>query len=780
MTPSPRTPTDSLASDLPQPSRSPRRAAEKAPTPTHALPNPTGLRTSGKTHSQTTGLSERGGSPTHLPARSNPTGLSESCVSDAERRERPQASCLSAASLDACSDRSGASAGVAPSLDLLVLAPALSEVEGGQAKRTYNTAKTALTLLLAVLTTPAAHTQPTTDHTPVCPTLTGWQALACIRDAYSPTTVLGYDTARDSLFSHVWRQTEVTTDTSIIWHNGIPDTTFHHTDTLRFVEALYGGARGLYDPDSTSLSPRLQAQSAGFNTEHVWPQSRGADQGDAHSDLHHLAPAWAEFNSARSNRPFGSGFDQWPNTYKWHKGRTTRYASASAAPPKEPWLYSRVERDFLSTPDNGDGWTSLAEMGRFDVRDAVKGDVARMAAYVLALYQIEAEDGQQGRAFIERTLDVLLDWHLSDPASAEEQTRNDRIHAIQGNRNPFVLDPTLMRRAFYQGVRERPPTAAVWINEIHYANGGADVGEGVEIAGPAGTNLYGYRLWFYSRSGRTYGVDLGGGARSHRLSLTSSLSGTPHSGHLGALWIPAAKMRGGCNGLALIAPNGAVEQFLSYGGCRFNALSGPVYDFAALSGATSPTHPDSLVWSDAVTAPGRWSAQEWDALAPGQSLQLTGSGGSYADFTWTTPTTASPGSVNSHQSHVTSLPSARSGGSGNAAAPALALTAEPNADARTLHVGALYPNPTRDRIRFHATTPVTVTLYDALGRRIPTLSSREPALSASKGAQRQPAPHSMRRGDLPTSHLAPGLYIARFTSGGPTPHTVTRCFTVAR
>ena len=320
-----------------------------------------------------------------------------------------------------------------------------------------------LVLLLLSFAAPAASGQTT-----VCPGLKGWQALACIRDGFTPATVLDYDTARDSLFSHVWA------DRASSWA-GLT------------IEGIYGGQRsGFSTYQRSARDVRLDAQDWGYNTEHVWPQSRGADQGRAHDDLHHLAPAWAEFNSARSNRPFGSGFDQWPDTYKWHKGRTTRYASASTSPPKEPALYSRVEKDFLSAPDNGDNWTSLDEMGRFDVRHVRRGDVARMAAYFLAIYQIEAEDGQEGRAFIERTLDVLLDWHETDVVDQDEQTRNDRIATIQGNSNPFTLDPTLLRRALYQGDRERPRIAPVWINEIHYANDGQDTGEGVEIAGPAG------------------------------------------------------------------------------------------------------------------------------------------------------------------------------------------------------------------------------------------------------------------------------------------------------
>src|SRR5690606_26192064 len=43
-----------------------------------------------------------------------------------------------------------------------------------------------------------------------------------------------------------------------------------------------------------------------------------------------------------------------------------------------------------------------------------------------------------------------------------------------------------------------------WINEFHYDNIGADVGEFVEIAGPAGLDLSNYRLLLYNGGGDTY------------------------------------------------------------------------------------------------------------------------------------------------------------------------------------------------------------------------------------------------------------------------------------
>ena len=36
--------------------------------------------------------------------------------------------------------------------------------------------------------------------------------------------------------------------------------------------------------------------------------------------------------------------------------------------------------------------------------------------------------------------------------------------------------------------------SAVWINEIHYENSGADANEGVEVAGPAGVSLHGMTI----------------------------------------------------------------------------------------------------------------------------------------------------------------------------------------------------------------------------------------------------------------------------------------------
>ena len=619
---------------------------------------------------------------------------------------------------------------------------------------------------------------PSTPAGVICPSLRGWNAESCLRAAYAPTQTFHYDEARDHLYETVWVET-VRQVGSTTWHD---------------LSGLYGGLVRSWERERP-LTPRTQMQDGGFNTEHVWPRSRGAQtgpstDGPSHNDLHHLAPAFGTFNSARSNRAFGDDFDHPSDTQKWLRGSTTRYASSG--PPADPATWSRVERDFQSQPDDSDGYTSLDELGRFDVRHALRGDVARMAAYFLVTYRIEAEDGDEGRAFIDATLDVLLDWHQADPVDAFEIQRNERIYRAQGNRNPFVLDPTLLARTFYQGPNA-PRPRDLWINEIHHSNDGPDVDEGIEIAGRAGTDLYGYRVWTYSGYGFLYQVDGDGTDGSPAVAFRGAID--DEGGGIGAVWQGAERLRGGCQGLALTDPDGVLLQFLSYGGCAFNAIEGPVFDAAeaASPGGGLPSHPDSLAWSTVIRGPRgpdgtHRRVQEWSELPAGHSLQLTGSGDAYTDFAWTGPLPETRGRLNDYQAPGLRVANAVSGWASGDAVPLglLAPAVDPSHDedrdgiesprlgaevdaAEELAVSSPHPNPARTSTRLRIAAPpgarIRVTVFDALGRAV--------------------ARHDAAAGDLrlDVAGLASGVYVVRITgAGGGTTgtQTVTHRLTVVR
>ncbi len=163
---------------------------------------------------------------------------------------------------------------------------------------------------------------------------------------------------------------------------------------------------------------------------------------------------------------------------------------------------------------------------------------------------------------------------------------------------------------------------SVFINELHYDNDSGDVGEFVEVAGPAGTDLSTYSIVLYNGSGGTsYG--------------TTTLSGTIDdeggSGFGAVSFLISGIQNGAPDGLALV-DGGSVVQFLSYEG-DFTATDGPA---------------NGMMSTDiGVSEPGNTPV--------GQSLQLTGTGDMYAEFTWTGPAAESPGDINAGQTFMAAV-----------------------------------------------------------------------------------------------------------------------------
>ena len=186
---------------------------------------------------------------------------------------------------------------------------------------------------------------------------------------------------------------------------------------------------------------------------------------------------------------------------------------------------------------------------------------------------------------------------------------------------PFSRTPLLLAVAAVAFAAAPASAQDVFINEFHYDDAGADAGEFVEIAGPAGTDLTGWTVELYNGSnGDLYGT----------IGLTGTID--DEGAGFGALSFDQSGIQNGSpDGLALIDGGGAVVQFLSYEG-SFTADA----DNGGVAGAAGATSTDVGV-AEAGSEP------------DGQSLQLTGTGSQYGDFSWSGPSDASPGSVNAGQ-----------------------------------------------------------------------------------------------------------------------------------
>lgn len=177
-----------------------------------------------------------------------------------------------------------------------------------------------------------------------------------------------------------------------------------------------------------------EAATAGsFNREHVWPKSHGNFvESGAGSDLHHLRPTDQNTNSTRNNMTMGNVREKTGYNVSTYKG---------ASSTTSIWYIS-------SYKENGCD-------GLVEVRDGVKGDVARIFLYVYVAYggissnvnlftsvSSYGSNSNDGTKVIE-SLETLLEWNAMDPVDSWEMERNDLVEKVQGNRNVFIDYPEL-------------------------------------------------------------------------------------------------------------------------------------------------------------------------------------------------------------------------------------------------------------------------------------------------------------------------------------------------
>ncbi len=139
-----------------------------------------------------------------------------------------------------------------------------------------------------------------------------------------------------------------------------------------------------------------------MNTEHTWPQSRGANSGSAKSDLNHLFGVSSSANSVRSNLHFCNVV----SNVTWSKGGSRRGDDASGTRCFEP-------------------------------RDVHKGEVARAMFHFAVIYNKNIPASEEA---------VLREWNMQDPVNQQALDRNDAVEGHQGSRNTFVDYPQLAER----------------------------------------------------------------------------------------------------------------------------------------------------------------------------------------------------------------------------------------------------------------------------------------------------------------------------------------------
>lgn len=167
------------------------------------------------------------------------------------------------------------------------------------------------------------------------------------------------------------------------------------------------------------VTTSLNRDTDGMNAEHTWPQSRGAGSTPPRSDLHHLFVTDSGWNSRRGSLRFAN------------------VANPSATSP----IGARVD----------------GSVG-FEPPDEYKGDIARAIFYFSVRYNYDVRNGAVLQGSNGGTsddhmgeLDALIEWHFEDLPSPHEINRNNRVYAIQRNRNPFIDNPEFITALYELG-----------------------------------------------------------------------------------------------------------------------------------------------------------------------------------------------------------------------------------------------------------------------------------------------------------------------------------------
>lgn len=229
------------------------------------------------------------------------------------------------------------------------------------------------------------------------PELADDELLEAIQTEFTPAIVQTYAVARDSLFGRIDQV----------------------NDTLRCV---YTGYKIFLDPTQDPTQAAFM-NGSGLNTEHTYPQAKGASQVPARADMHHLFPTRVDINQTRDNFPFAEIPDN----------------------VTERWFYLNQFRNSIPT-SNIDLYSEFRN-GAFEPPEAHKGDVARAMFYFYTIYRDEALAADPD--YFEDQMATLCNWHYLDPVDEKEWNRTWQIaHYQDGKANPFVLDCTLPKRLY--------------------------------------------------------------------------------------------------------------------------------------------------------------------------------------------------------------------------------------------------------------------------------------------------------------------------------------------
>ncbi|MCQ2770734.1 MAG: endonuclease [Clostridia bacterium] len=135
-----------------------------------------------------------------------------------------------------------------------------------------------------------------------------------------------------------------------------------------------------------------------WNREHIWTQTKYPNSAD---DNHNIFACEGKINGIRNNDAYAELSHDESNRVVVFDHKTDCYSSG----------------------------------GYFEPCDEAKGEIARSVMYGTVMYSYRMTE-------IAKSVELMLKWHLEHPVTNRDVYRNNTVYSLQGNRNPFVDEPS--------------------------------------------------------------------------------------------------------------------------------------------------------------------------------------------------------------------------------------------------------------------------------------------------------------------------------------------------
>lgn len=233
---------------------------------------------------------------------------------------------------------------------------------------------------------------------------------------------------KTALFNIISANTNVLTYSPEVWSAfSTTDIKRDDNNTQNVIWDMYSdnpsGPEAFYFTYGSNQCGTYTQQGECYNREHSFPQAWfGNGTYPMYSDLNHVFPTDGFVNGKHDNNPYSE------------VGATPTWTSTNG---------SKLGNN--SFP----GFTGVV----FEPINEYKGDFARATLYMVTRYQDniaawkangnadEILDGTSYPSLDSWYIKLCYKWHLQDPPSAKEITRNEAVYNLQGNRNPFIDHP---------------------------------------------------------------------------------------------------------------------------------------------------------------------------------------------------------------------------------------------------------------------------------------------------------------------------------------------------